>query len=78
MSVDIEGSDDENVGPPSARQRTSSRSSKSVRKDVAATLHMNKVSPRAIAYAAVQVRRRHHVLLSSGPSANKFGSCYSH
>ncbi|KAJ2933502.1 hypothetical protein H1R20_g3594, partial [Candolleomyces eurysporus] len=57
-SVAVEGSDDENLEPPSTRRRTSQSSSsrRSVRKDIATTLNMNnKVTPRSIAYAAVQL-----------------------
>ncbi|KAJ2936109.1 hypothetical protein H1R20_g988, partial [Candolleomyces eurysporus] len=66
-SVAVEGSDDENLEPPSTRRRTSQSSSsrRSVRKDIATTLNMNnKVTPRSIAYAAVQVR----IPLYSGPA----------
>ncbi|RXW12626.1 hypothetical protein EST38_g13229 [Candolleomyces aberdarensis] len=60
-----EDSDQENVDHPPVRRRTSSKSHKSVRKDVAGTLHMDhKVTPRAIAYTAVQLL----FALSSAPS----------
>jgi hypothetical protein len=51
---DVSEEDDENM-PPARLRKTLSRS-KPVRRDVASKLHLNgKVTPRSIAYAAVQV-----------------------
>ena len=49
-----DGEDNDENAPPAKSQRLSG--SKAVRRNVASTLHLNnKVTPRSIAYAAVQV-----------------------
>ena len=47
--------DDEAAENDMERSSTTRRTAKPARKPVAATLHISKVTPRAIAYAATQV-----------------------
>jgi len=73
---DVSEEDNEENMPPAKVQKTSS-SNKPVRRNVASKLHLNnKVTPRSIAYAAVQVDLfLLYVILCSSVTASSISTC---